>query len=122
MVGIIIHYILFSWFHYNQIPLLQGVETVKTVAKEVDSWTASMIVTAIAVVSTYALYRLAVFHHKDKIEENKQLRSQIKKILTHENKELKRCQEINRKYREENKQLKNEIISYLIKSASKDTD
>ncbi len=119
MVGIIIHSVLFNWFHCNQITLLQGVGPIVETAKEVNGWTASMIITFIAVLSTFALYRLAIHHHKEKIKENEVLRSQIKQILTSDNQEVKKLKVSLGKCRQQNKELKDEIVAYLIKSVSR---
>ena len=119
MVGIIIHSVLFNWFHCNQVTLLQGVGPIMETAKQVNGWTASMIITFIAVLSTFALYRLAIHHHKEKIKENEVLRSQIKQILTTDKQEVKNLKVSLVKCRHENKELKNEILEYLIKSASR---
>lgn len=119
MVGSIIRSILFDGVHCNQVIFLQGVGTIIETAKDANDWTASMIVTVIAVASTFGLYRLAIHHHKEKIKENEALKEQVKNLRAATTQETKNLKAALFKCRQENKELKDEIVAYLIKSVKR---
>ena len=126
MVGIIIYSILYNWGSLNQTPLLQGVGTITETTKQVSTWDARFIITFIAVAGIFGIYKLIIYIHRDKIKENELLRNQIKEILTHDNKEvvrlekeLRRCRAAFKKCRQENNDLKDEMIIYITKAVEK---
>lgn len=83
-----------------------GVADAIELAEKLDSWSGITIISFIAALSTYGLFRIAIRHHKELLKSKGVENSRLRK----ENVQLRRE---NNGLRKENRDLKQEIIKYL---------
>ena len=92
MANFALYCLYFDGLYSNYFILCQGIAQAIEAAKEVDGWSNSVIISFVAVVSTFLLYRLAMHHHKQMLSEqdetNQRLINDLNKCRE-ENKELK---------------------------------
>ena len=83
--------------------LLQAITPIIETAKDLSALDTITLISVVAVLAVFGLYRLAIYHHKQMIKE----KSKENELLI---KNLEMC-------RNENKHLKDQIVEYLIKAA-----